>query len=145
MSQDADFEQDETSGRNPLRDRNKQLEAENELYRQKAADGEAAMRELAFMKVGIDTTTPTGKLFAKAYDGDTTVEAIHQAAAEYGLVKPPSNVNVDEQEQKAWASASASHSSGAPAPGSGDLREAIKNARNPQELQALMRQFQASQ
>jgi hypothetical protein len=145
MSDNAEFEQDETEGRNPVRDRMKQLEAENQKYRAEAAEAVAAKRELAFIKVGIDVDSPTGKLFAKAYDGETSPEAVAAAAAEYGLIKPPSKVNADEQEQRAWSSASRSQASGAPAPATGDIREAMRNARNPQELQALIRQFQASQ
>ena len=45
-----------------------------------------AKRELAFMKAGIDLDSPTGKLFAKAYDGDASVEAVKAAAGEYGLI-----------------------------------------------------------
>jgi hypothetical protein len=145
MLDNAEFEQDETEGRNPVRDRMKQLEAENQKYRAEAAEAVAAKRELAFIKVGIDVDSPTGKLFAKAYDGETSPEAVAAAAAEYGLIKPPSRVNADEQEQRAWSSASMSQASGAPAPAAGDIRDAMRNARNPLELQALIRQFQASQ
>lgn len=51
-----------------------------------------AKRELALMKAGIDLESGTGKLFAKAYDGEATPEAIKAAAAEYGLV-PTSQTN----------------------------------------------------
>jgi len=145
MSVDAEFEQDETEGRNPVRDRMKQLEQENQNLRAAAAEAAAAKRELAFTKVGIDLESPLGKLFAKAYDGDSSLEAVQQAAAEYGLIKPPSRVNADEQEQRAWSSAAMSQASGAPAPAVGDIKEAMRNARTPQELQALIRQFQSSQ
>jgi hypothetical protein len=145
MSDNAEFEQDETEGRNPVRDRMKQLEQENQNLRAAAAEAAAAKRELAFTKVGIDLGSPLGKLFAKAYDGDSSVEAVQQAAAEYGLIKPPARVDADDQEQRAWSSAAMSQASGAPAPATGDMKDAIRNARNPQELQALIRQFQASQ
>ena len=45
-----------------------------------------AKRELAFIKAGIDIESPTGKLFAKAYDGETTIDAVKAAASEYGLI-----------------------------------------------------------
>lgn len=145
MSNDAEFEQEQTEGRNPLRDRNKVLEAENQQYREQIVAGEAAIRELAFMKVGIDTDSPTGKLFAKAYDGEATVEAIAQAAAEYGLVKPPSPVNADENEQQAWSRAASSHTSGSVGPDDVDMVEKIRNATSPQELEQLLRQVRTVQ
>jgi hypothetical protein len=51
-----------------------------------AAERDAAKRELAFIKAGIDLDTPTGKLFAKAYDGANDVEAVTAAAKEYGVI-----------------------------------------------------------
>jgi hypothetical protein len=145
MSYDDEFEQDETEGRNPVRDRMKQLEAENQKYRQIAEEAAAAKRELAFMKVGIDLESPVGKLFAKAYDGDVSPEAVSAAAAEYGILKPPPAVNANETEQRAWSNTAMSQASGAPAPATTDMREAMRNARNEDELKALIRQFQASQ
>lgn len=145
MRQDDQFEQDDDSGRNPVRDRMKQLETELAEVRAKAAEGEGAQRKLAFIEAGINVNSPTGKLFAKAYDGDISADAVLAAATEYGLVGEPPKVNVDSGEQKAWMQAAQSHSSGAPAPSSSDVSAAIRKARNPQELQAIMAQFQASQ
>lgn len=55
----------------------------------KAAEGDAAKRELALIKAGVDTDTALGKLFAKSYDGELTADAIKAAAAEIpGLVTP---------------------------------------------------------
>jgi hypothetical protein len=42
----------------------------------------AARRELAFVKAGINTDTPAGRMFEKAYDGDLTAEAITAAFTE---------------------------------------------------------------
>ena len=47
-----------------------------------------ARRELAFLKAGIDTESGPGKWFAKAYDGDLTVEAIKAAAEADGIGAP---------------------------------------------------------
>lgn len=145
MRQDDQFEQDDDSGRNPVRDRMKQLETELAEVRAKAAEAEAAQRKLAFIEAGVDINTPTGKLFAKAYDGEFSLDAVKAAATEYGLIGEAPRVNADSGEQRAWTTAAQSHSTGAPAPGAGDIREAIRKARNPQELQAIMAQFQASQ
>lgn len=140
-----ELEQDDDGGRNPVRDRMKQLETELAEVRAKAAEAEAAQRKLAFIEAGVDVNTPTGKLFAKAYDGEFSLDAVKAAATEYGLIGETPRVNVDSGEQRAWTVAAQSHSTGAPAPGAGDIVEAIRKARNPQELQAIMAQFQASQ
>jgi len=145
MRHDDQFEQDDDTGRNPVRDRMKQLETELAEVRAKAAEAEAAQRKLAFIEAGVDINTPTGKLFAKAYDGEFSLDAVKAAATEYGLIGETPKVNADSVEQRAWTTAAQSHSTGAPAPGAGDIREAIRKARNPQELQAIMAQFQASQ
>lgn len=39
-------------------------------------EANAAKRELAFLKAGVDTDTPLGKVFVKAYDGELTADAI---------------------------------------------------------------------
>ena len=145
MRQDDQFDQDETEGRNPVRDRMKQLETELAEVRAKAAEAEAAQRKLAFIEAGIDINTPTGKWFAKAYDGEFSLDAVKQAATEYGLIGEAPKVNADSGEQRAWTVAAQSHSTGAPAPGAGDIREAIRKARSQDELKTIMAQFQASQ
>lgn len=142
---DLSVDQEETEGRNPVRERMKQLEADLATERQRAAEGDQARRELAFMKVGIDLSTPTGKLFAKAYDGDASVDAIREAAVEYGLVQAPSPVTADESEQQAWNRASSSHTSGSVSPADVDMVEQIRTASTPQELEALLRQVRATQ
>ena len=72
-----------------------------------ALERDAAKRELAFLKAGIDTDSPVGKLFTKAYDGELTAEAIKAAASEIGLTQeapaeppaeqPPSEEELHEQ------------------------------------------------
>lgn len=62
-------------------------EAEERGRAEAAAEAEAAKRELAFLKAGIDLDSPGGKLLAKAYDGAPTVEAIKAAAVEYGVIQ----------------------------------------------------------
>ena len=88
-----------------------------------------AKRELAFMKAGIDLESPTGKLFAKAYDGETTLEAVRAAAGEYGLI-PTSQTDevkndLDALNRVAQASAG---STGAVAP---TALDAIRGAADP--------------
>lgn len=45
-------------------------------------EAEAARRELALLKAGVDTDSPVGKLFAKSYDGELTVDAVKASWAE---------------------------------------------------------------
>lgn len=53
------------------------------------AEAQAAKRELLMLRAGIDVENGPGKLFAKAYDGDLTHDAVKAAAAEYGVLAPP--------------------------------------------------------
>lgn len=140
-----EFEQEESESRNPVRERMRQLEDEVKTLRTQAQEAEHAKKELAFIKVGIDLETPTGKLFAKAYDGDSTPEAISAAAAEYGIIKGASPVVADANEQAAWSSTAASHTTGSiSAGGDVDLVAKIRGASSPQELEALMNAARAS-
>lgn len=82
---DNDFDEQET-GRNPLRDRMKQLESENAALKAKAEAASQAERELAFVKAGVDPSSPMAKYFMKAYDGDLTPDAIKEAAIEAQLI-----------------------------------------------------------
>jgi hypothetical protein len=69
--------------------------------RAKEADGlkerlAAMERKSALLESGIDLNGPTGKLFAKHYDGDVSVEAIRAAASEYGLAPAAGNEHAAE-------------------------------------------------
>jgi hypothetical protein len=140
QDQHDEFDQEDTGdGRNPVRERMRQLEDEVKNLRTQAHEAEAAKKELAFIKTGIDTASPTGKLFVKAYDGPADPDTIRAAAEEYGLIKPKSPVNADPTEQQAWSISSASHTTGAQSEGMGaELIDKIRSANTPQELEALM-------
>jgi hypothetical protein len=60
------------------------------------AEAEAARRELAMLKAGIDLDTPQGKLFAKAYDGEPTLDAVKSAAEEYGVIQAMNAIPAEE-------------------------------------------------
>ena len=94
-NEDIDTTIDDESGEPAKDSRQFVRKLEQEAKAGKAAKREAeeaqreaanAKRELAFLKAGIDLESPTGKLFAKAYDGDTSLEAVRTAASEYGLI-----------------------------------------------------------
>ena len=85
---DSDIDRDEEQeGRNPLRDRMKQLEAENAELKARADESSAAAQELAFMKAGVDPNLPISKYFMKGYDGELNADAIREAAIEAELIR----------------------------------------------------------
>ena len=98
---DSEYQTEETDTRNPLRARMKQLEKENAEAKKLLAEAEAERRELAFVKAGIDPTSPMAKYFVKGYDGELNPEAIRQAAVEAQLISPPLAPSQTEEAQ-AW-------------------------------------------
>lgn len=87
---DLDF-QDESETPEPSQNRDRKWVRDLERRAKDAdrvrAEAESAKRELALLKAGIDVNTPQGKLFAKAYDGEYTVDAVKAAATEYGVLE----------------------------------------------------------
>ena len=80
LNMDSELDYDEETGRNPLRDRMKQLESENAELKARAEEASAAARELASVKAGVDPTLPIAKYFLKVYAGATIAEASREAA-----------------------------------------------------------------
>lgn len=60
-------------------------------------EANAAKRELALLKSGVDVNSPTGKLFAKSYEGELTPEAIKAEAEQYGLIPTSQTSEVKEE------------------------------------------------
>jgi hypothetical protein len=87
MSDYDDNDDLETTDEAPKRNWRRDLEEQAAQAKAAAAEAEAARRELAFLKAGIDLDSPQGKLLAKGYDGPATAEAIKAAAVEYGLIQ----------------------------------------------------------
>lgn len=93
-----------------------------ELKEQKGAkvEAEAAKRELAFLKAGIDTSTGLGKLFAKSFEGDLDPEVIKAEAAELGIISVPDTGNDESDDADGSTEARSNLASGAtPDDGSG--------------------------
>jgi hypothetical protein len=135
---DDDLQEDEQqpNWRRDLEDRVKQAESR----------ATSAERKAALMEAGVDITSPTGKLFAKAYDGDADVEAIRKQAEEYGVLKPSSDEQpVSAAELKAMSDTAAA-SVGASAPASGDVetrfRQAMEAAQSQEEVEKIVAEFQ---
>lgn len=86
-------EVEEVETRNPAREQQRKMEkelkaskAELKAANDAKSEGELAKRELNFIKAGIDTDSPQGKLLLKAYDGENSLDAIKAAGEEYGLI-----------------------------------------------------------
>jgi ribosomal protein L12E/L44/L45/RPP1/RPP2 len=63
---------------------------------------EAARRELAFVKAGINPDDPKMRYFVKGYEGDLSAEAVRQAALEAGfLASQPQGGNQELQQAAA--------------------------------------------
>jgi hypothetical protein len=84
-----DSDMEDSNSRNPVRARMKELEKEAAELRKQVAESAAAKRELAFVKAGVDPSSPMAKYFMKGYDGDLDPDAIRQAAVEAQLISPP--------------------------------------------------------
>jgi hypothetical protein len=84
MSDTTQTDVDDTDDTQP--DGPKALREAAERGREATKRAEAMEREMAFLKAGIDTDTPVGKMFAKAYDGELDREQITEAAKAVGAL-----------------------------------------------------------
>ena len=136
---DSDF--DEAEGRNPLRDRMKQLEAENAELKAQADAASTAARELAFVKAGIDPELPISKYFVKAYDGELNADAIRAAGIEAGLLKDEQADSI-KQEAGTW-NRSNEIAAGSETEPQMDYVTRISQARSQEEVNKLLSEAQA--
>lgn len=141
---DSEDQIEESETRNPVRARMKQLEKETAELRKQVAEAEAAKRELAFVKAGIDPLQPMTKYFVKAYDGDLNPEAIRQAAVEAQLISPPQN-QPSADEMQAWQRtnkvAAGSQTSQPPV----DWTRRLNEATSPREVEQILSEARAAQ
>lgn len=136
-----EFEQDETEQRNPLRAHEKAQAQRIKELEAKLSGNEDAMRKLAFLENGVDVTSPVGKMFAQAYNGPITTEAILAAATELNLVTPKENplaAEIAGMDRMAGAS-----KAGATGVVQADFNTRISNAKNRQEYDAIVAQQEA--
>lgn len=137
-----DDQQDESSNRNPLRARMKQLEKENAEKDKALAEALQAKRELNFIKAGVNPDEARFKYFVKAYDGDLAPDAIKQAAIEAQLMSPENQIPADEA--GAWGRtdnvAAGSHVANIPP----DLATRISKAKSEREIMDILAEAQAS-
>ena len=119
LEQQTDETADETNDMRNLRRKAK----ERDRFAAEAEEGVAARRELAFIKAGVDTDTPIGKLFMRAYDGELDKESVTAAYAELGgmttsdaeLEQPPDPSVEATRERQALASGAATEDGEVPA------------------------------
>ena len=141
---DSEYQTEETDTRNPLRARMKQLEKENAEAKKLLAEAEAERRELAFVKAGIDPTSPMAKCFVKGYDGELNPEAIREAAVEAQLISPPQN-QPSADEMQAWQRtnkvAAGSQTSQPPV----DWTRRLNEATSPREVEQILSEARAAQ
>lgn len=138
---DSNFDEDQDSGRNPLRDRMKQLEAENAELKAQADAASTAARELAFVKAGIDPELPISKYFVKAYDGELNADAIREAGIEAGLLKDAQADSI-KQEAGTW-NRSNEIAAGSETQPQTDFVTRISQARSQEEVNKLLSEAQA--
>lgn len=102
---EEDFYEDDSDqpqqSQNPVRAQLKAQEKELRELRKQLADSQAVQKELAFVKAGIDLTSPMSKYFVKGYDGELTPEAIRLAAEEAQLITPQVTEQ-DQAEKQGW-------------------------------------------
>lgn len=113
--QDDQQQQGDKPAENP-----KDLRAAAEDGRRARAEAEAAKREMAFLRAGIDTESPKGKAFMKLYEDDLESEKIRQGFAElFGDAQPTTQNEVPVEEQRQTEARGAlSNQAGVPGDGS---------------------------
>ena len=143
MDSDIEFEEQD-SGRNPLRERMKQLESENAALKAKAEQAALAERELAFVKAGIDPNSPMAKYFMKGYDGDLNPEAIKTAALEAQLLSEGKPV-VETQDVSAWERTNQAASGNTAGEPPVDYVAKIAQASSPEDLDKWLAEARKAQ
>ena len=142
---ESDFEfedeaQDQAT-RNPVRARMRELEDRNKALEAQAKEAEAAKRELAFVKAGVDPDSAAAKYFVKGYDGELTAEAIRAAAEEASLI--PSEKKEVVAEQQAWNRVAQASRAGEASDVPVDYVQRFNNAKSADEVMALLAQARA--
>jgi len=143
---ESDFEfedeaQDQAARKDPVRARMRELEQQVKAFEAKAKEAEAAKRELAFVKAGVDPDSAAAKWFVKGYDGEITAEAIRAAAEEASLI--PSQKKEVAAEQQAWNRVAQASRAGEASDVPVDYSQRINSAKSADEVMALLAQARA--
>lgn len=143
MFDSDDVEDQNQQGPKALREAYEAEKQRRQQAEQALAEAEQARRKLALIEAGIDLRTPTGQLFADAYKGDLTQEAINEAAQKYGVIAPPPPpVAAPPAEQQAWAGMTATNAgAGAADALTPSDMDRLKQATTPKEIEELVREI----
>lgn len=138
---DEFYEDDDQQESNPVRARMKQLEKETRDLRKQVAEAQSAQKELAFVKAGIDLTSPMSKYFVKGYDGELTPEAIRLAAEEAQLVAP--TPQVQDTDKSGWQESNKIAAGAEASPAGPSWMKRISDANSESELFEIFAEAQA--
>jgi len=132
-----DSDMEDSNSRNPVRARMKELEKETAELRKQVAEAETAKRELAFVKAGVDPSSPMAKYFMKGYDGDLDPDAIRQAAVEAQLISPP-DATPTQVEAAGWQKIAKIAAGSQTAQPPVDWNQRLAQAESPKEVDAIL-------
>ena len=144
MDDSIEFDEAQETGRNPLRERMKQLEAELGEWKAKAQQASEAERKLAFVEAGVDPSLPVAKYFMKGYDGELTPEAIREAAIEAQIISDRKAAQV-QQEAAAWSMTNQAATGNTTGEAPVDIVTRISNAKSQQEVEMLLAEARQAQ
>ncbi len=133
--------EDQATRKDPVRARMRELEQQVKAFEAKAKEAEAAQRELAFVKAGVNPDSAAAKYFVKGYDGELTPEAIRAAAEEANLVS--SEKKEVAVEQQAWNRVAQASRAGETSEPPVDYTQRLNNAKSADEVMALIAQARA--
>ena len=133
--------EDQATRKDPVRARMRELEQQVKAFEAKAKEAEAAQRELAFVKAGVDPDSAAAKYFVKGYDGELTPEAIRAAAEEANLVS--SEKKEVAGEQQAWNRVAQASRAGETSEAPVDYVQRFNNTKSADEVMALIAQARA--
>ena len=133
--------EDQATRKDPVRARMRELEQQVKAFEAKAKEAEAAQREFAFVKAGVNPDSAAAKYFVKGYDGELTPEAIRAAAEEASLI--PSQKKEVAAEQQAWNRVAQASRAGETSDAPVDYVQRFNNTKSADEVMALIAQARA--
>lgn len=133
-----DDEPEEDRTPNPVRKQLRKAERDLREARKQAEEGEAARRELAFLKAGVDPDDPKARYFVKGYDGTLDPTAIRTEAEAAGILDPP-KPSPEVQAHDAANNVGAQGLGGDPGNSDADYLGALGRTQSQNEVLAVMR------
>ena len=144
-SEEFEEESQDQVTKDPVRAQLRKVEERLRVSEAKAKEFESAARELNFVKAGVNTSDPGAKYFVKGYDGELTPDAIRVAAQEANLIQASNSDKATPTEQQAWARVNDASRVGEKFEPTIDWAAKMASAKNENELNQLMAQFNAEQ